>query len=134
MKAPWILERSEPVNWVRRRSECSCRAIFAALRAQVEIDVGEANSTDRCRHLEIKDDGPACFLVNPVGSNNPFRSVVCFEKGSASIAIESRDDSDNFAVTWRWDDEAVACRLMVDGQETDLWRISQKALSRLIFA
>ena len=134
MKAPWILERAKPVNWVKRRAECDARAIFDALREQIGRDIAEAHKTDICARLEIKDDRPGCFLVTVVGGNSLFGSLVRFERATASITVESKDDSDDLAITWRWDDEAVACRLMMDGQETDLWRISQKALSRLIFA
>lgn len=142
----------EPVNWVKRRKECTLDQIFQGpLYSQLEKDIEEAGES--------------------VYSIEPYREVLvagkrkefAFEGGPPKEFVVRRRDRDGLTVLFRlkedridvlvgsgpsfsvsldWQDETAECGLLVRtmeegvqdlGAKAELWQISQRALTELFF-
>ena len=116
------------MNWVKARAGCTTRSIFQQLRDRVKADVDEALSELVGDRLEFVDDAPDYFFVRSEG-----RPAVTFQRRAECISVHCLSSDIEFYLKHRWDDDIDACILTVDDAPLELWQVSKKALSRLIF-
>ena len=118
------------MNWVKARAECTARSLFQALRERVEADVGEFNNHDIGRQCVFVDESPRYFLVS---LRSPGQGVVKFRANGHCISVECADETRDFYVKIEWADDTDTCRLVVDGLPLELWQVTKRALSPLMF-
>lgn len=85
------------------------------------------------RRIEVVYDEPDYFFVASGSGVQLNRATVKFTKTGQCIALHCVRDDVEFYVKHRWDDDTDTCVLLVNGEPMDLWQISKKALSRLLF-
>ncbi|MDE0372297.1 MAG: hypothetical protein OXI73_07120 [Rhodospirillales bacterium] len=119
------------MNWVKARGSCTIRSTFKALRERVKADVDEFNrleEADRGCIFAADERGRDFFSVRSTGNG-----AVRFQANHTCIAVAGTAQDNGFSVTLRWDDESDTCHLLVDGQPLELWQISKRALTPLLF-
>jgi hypothetical protein len=126
----------DPIDWVKRRHECSIDLVFVRLRDQVEKDVaarnelrqerGETSFKFRC---EIEDGN---FMVILEGQQR-FDGVKFVRSKDAIAVHQLKSDKLISEATLTLSDEGE-CKLKVSGKELDLWQFRMKALEDLFFA
>lgn len=127
----------DDVDWVTQRLRCSKKGVFNALRERVKLDVQRANEAHNGEGnlLDLNDQGETFFAV--------YRELHYGQSAVATFSlfgdgrIEANTQVINkalppFEVHHEWDDTTVTCRLTVDGQDLQLWQISQRALEPLM--
>lgn len=134
-----MMNYSQPPNWVKGRADCNLDLTFEALIQIVTRDVAEANQlhaegrSKRRFRIESNDAGtrPLVKVEQVDGESDGTRPQVLFEMSETAIRVNGAGVA--FFVQPQWD--GTACRLHVDGADrpSELWRISQRALSRLFF-
>ena len=129
---------TEPLNWVRRRGQCTIRGVFGCLAEQVKRDLRERQSLPpphpRTRY-SFNDIGADKFsVVLEYGRDDRWNAerATDFRLSKDFICISTQHD-DSFCVFPQWNHATATCELYVDNERYDLWQVSQKALYDLFF-
>ena len=126
-------EGGEPVNWVGNRLDCGEGSISLSLMERVKQDVDRVNVLrGPDTRIVVKGNMRRYFVEF---ETNPQNHPVCFvtdgERGVITFARSG--ETEQRVVTWKWNPETAKCRLYLDGEPSELWRISQAALYNLFF-
>jgi hypothetical protein len=121
------------MGWVKDRSECSFEKIFRQLLLDAKSDVDEANGLTqgpyKVVHFEVHESGPKRFAV--MRSEQTGAANVEFAFRQSHIEITMPDGKELKATpTLNADGE---CRLLIEGQELELWKVRRLALESLFF-
>lgn len=127
----------EPVDWVARRSGCSLKILFESLYGQVKLDVDRINALEASvrRHSSLSvgplNERPVFFVVEKAGHLGP--SFVQFEDRSGTIEVAGSGVAlRSFSVSIEWYELETRCRVLMDDEEAELWRVSKRALEPLV--
>jgi hypothetical protein len=119
-------------DWVTQRSLCSLPNVFKALRLQVEEDV-------KTRNALRPNNSPYEFSVAENGDDftvlleaKGLRKSVIFSLAEHAISVRDDKGKTMFEVTLTFNDEGE-CRLIVNKEERDLWKVRRMALEELLF-
>ena len=136
-----MMDHKPPPHWVTERGNCTVDLMFEALTDVVERDIADANELHAdSRHaskfgIEKELSGPNAYVRvkrYPEGEPGNLSGTVTFEKRRCVIKVHLPGDR-SFKVTPMWNDKTSACTPCIDEVPTEVWRISQKALSAFIF-
>ena len=129
-------------NWVLARANCTLDGIFDELTRVLESDIREFNDlSPKKRDDRMFDSSPirdAAFEVYRVSHSTigerrrAGQDGILVQKASASIKV-TRDRGDFLTITPRWNEETLACDLLVGGKLFSVWQISQKILGEFFF-
>jgi len=131
-----MMEHKSPPNWVVGRADCSLDMMFGALHEIVKRDVAAFNELyerkRQGRTFRIIDNTEGCFAKFKVELEKDveFPPGVLFTLEPSAIRING--GGVQFFARPYWDGER--CRLrMNDGDDYEVWEISQEALINLFF-
>ena len=119
-------------DWVTARSACTLPKVFKDFRLQVEQDVKTRNS------LRLKN---AAYEFAVGESDNGFKVVlksdavnlaVTFTLAEHAIQVRDNTGTSMFDITLKFTDKGE-CKLMVNGEEREMWQVQRMALEDLMF-
>ena len=119
-------------DWVTARSACTLPKAFKDLRLHVEQDVKTRNS------LRLKN---AAYEFAVGESDNGFKVVlksdavnlaVTFTLAEHAIQVRDNTGTSMFDITLKFTDKGE-CKLMVNGEEREMWQVQRMALEDLMF-
>ena len=133
---------TEDANWVLARANCTLEGIFDELTSVMESDIREFNNLSPKRSDDrIFDSSPIQdteFEVSRVplnavrGRMRAGQDGILVQKAGASIKV-TRDRGSLLTITPRWNEETLACDLLVGGKPLSVSQISQKVLGDYLF-
>ena len=134
-------------DWVRGQAECLLPGLFAKLAERVRRDMEEARRFSPLNDLGFIFTLPpeakkirSSFAVarKPPSNSSSMEAIVQFVRNGDDIRVDCHQ-GEAFRVTAEWNPETGNCDLKIDGELSpddkpyELWQISQKALSSLMF-
>lgn len=136
---PQVIRDGDDVDWVARRQLCSGggRGAFDAIAARIRTDVERANNALDQTPLELQTSGDRDLQV--VKAQAPDRievaSFMLYPDGMTRVEVSMRRRRwpDIFEVAHEWDEATASCRFTIDGDDVQLWQISERALLPLVF-
>jgi hypothetical protein len=124
----------EDFDWVTALSSCALSAVFEKLKIQVERDVdlrkAQLKESGATYSFKFSPDGDS-FVVTTLGNNISGRAIK-FRLTVTSIAVHGADDNLMLEATLTLSDDGN-CRLLIDGEEKELWQFRKRALEKLFF-
>lgn len=130
----WLAEE-KPVNWVRRRAECTCETVLRALKYQFDLDIKEMHDNKHlCRGLEFKTEQQSRYLAVTASNNrlSHAREIVLHVEDTGRIEVQI-PNKDLFYIMFKWNDEEAVCEFFIDDKPLQRWQISQRVLTPLLF-
>jgi len=125
-------ENETKFDWVTARSACTLPKVFKDLRLHVEQDVKTRND------LRLKN---AAYEFAVGESENGFKVVlksdavnlaVTFTLAEHAILVRDNAGTSMFDVTLNFTEKGE-CKLMVSGEEREMWQVRRMALEDLMF-
>ena len=120
-------------RWVLARANCTLEGIFDELTSVMESDIREFNNlSPKRRDNRIFDSSPIQNTTFEVYRTGVGQDVILVQKAGASIKV-TRDRGSLLTITPRWNEETLACDLLVGGKPLSVSQISQKVLGDYLF-
>jgi len=134
-------------DWVRGQAECLLPGLFTKLAERVRRDMEEARDFSPLKDLDFTFTLPPSpneiksrFTVTRKAPTNSLTldATVQFVRNGEDIRVDCYQ-GEAFRVTAEWNPRTGNCDLKIDGEFSpdgtpyELWQISQKALSSLMF-
>jgi hypothetical protein len=125
-------ENETKFDWVTARSACTLPKVFKELRLHVEQDVKTRND------LRLKN---AAYEFAVAESENGFKVVlksdavniaVTFTLAEHAILVRDNTGTSMFDIALNFT-ESGECKLMVNGEEREMWQVQRMALEDLMF-
>ena len=123
-------------DWVTARADCSAHEIFERLKMQVRQDVSKREEIAKKNPgiqsyfgFRFAEEGPS-FVVIMEGQK--IRNSVRFEQTADSILAWSEDRKLRLEANLTLSHDGQ-CRVLVAGEEYDLWQFRKMALEDLFF-
>jgi hypothetical protein len=117
-------------DWVKARAQCSLGVIFRKLKAAAARDVDSINAifaeTKTASVVELSELSDR-FLVIKQGRSAEFKLT------ASSISINVDEGRRELAAVPALNPEGD-CRLLVNGNELELWQVCRLALEEIFFA
>ena len=125
-------KEKQPFDWVKARSACTLPKIFKDLRLCVEQDVKTRNSlrlkTAAYEFAVAESDGGFKVLLK----SDALSAAVTFTLADHAILVRDSTGTSMFEITLHFTDKGE-CKLMVDGEEREMWQVQRMALEELMF-
>lgn len=134
-----VIDNPEKFDWVSARSECSAAEVFERLRAQVKRDVEKREEISQRQQnprvgsqfaFKFLEEGPT-FIAMVEGAQ--LHKTVRFECTANSITARGDDEKPSLTAALTLSNDGQ-CRLVVNGQEYELWQFRKMALESLFFS
>ena len=120
-------------NWVLARANCTPEWIFFGITCAMESDIRKFNDLPPQNRLNRSFDSTpirdTAFKVFRVSHENDF---ILVQRSHMGITVE-RAGNASFTITPRWNEETLACDLLVGGKLFSVYQISQKILGEFFF-
>ena len=124
---------SDADGWVLARATCTLEWIFDDITRRMESDIREFNNlSPKRRDDRIFDSSPIQNTTFEVYRKGVGQDVILVQKAGASIKV-TRDRGSLLTITPRWNEETLACDLLVGGKPLSVSQISQKVLGDYLF-
>jgi hypothetical protein len=125
----------EDFDWVTALDSCALPVVFEKLKSQAEQDVNLRNAQltkIRASYwFKFSPDGDN-FVISTLGNSISGSRAVKFKLAAGSITVYGPDDKLMLEAVLTLCDDGN-CRLLVDGEEKELWQFRKRALEALLF-
>ena len=129
---------NKPPNWVKAQSQCNVALTFEALTQILRRDVEEANKLEgfmrknRKFRIDENSEGTKPMVsVKSYGEKEEDYKGVVFTMDHPSICVVGLGDT--FYVRPVWNPDIGECEFCIQESPVKLWKVSERALSRLFF-
>jgi hypothetical protein len=132
-------KQAKAFDWVRERSKCSLRSIFDTLAGAVKKDVETATQLLQEAHndkivFHYTQDRNLITVVRErfdVADQAQSQTRVRFALSASEITVE-RQQQKQFSILGSFNEKGE-CKIVVNGQDLEPWKICRMALEDLFF-
>jgi hypothetical protein len=125
----------EDFDWVTALDSCALSVVFEKLKIQVEQDVDIRNAqltkSGASYWFKFSPNGDS-FIISTLGNSIPSSRAVKFKLTAGSITVYGPDDKLMLEAVLTLCDDGN-CRLLINGEEKELWQFRKSALENLLF-
>ena len=143
-----FMKEQEPVNWVKRRGECTPDAALDLFNTQIQYDIEELHNlppkrrryskfyvkrTDTCTLRVAGEIEKNCQQISGHAAGDSVGHVIFETENDTKISVKMPSQEREFTIILVWNDEEAVCEFKVGDKIYEPWQICQKALLPLFF-